>query len=353
MGFGDFIPDPIEDLAKKGNKALGKGVDWAGNKANKASETARSKHNANVDHYNNAIDTYNHTLDAGKDPGTKPVDPGAFHDPGAEGRKSAQEKLKRARKQRDDAADTARTAIRAARDSAPAKPSYLHQAKDGFQGLQLDATHFDAGSSPDATVIYHRDQMGRITSETCNGRTLTFAYDALGRRTCRIAPTGAATTFTHDPAGHRTALTTSGRTLAFEHDVLGQEITRRIDTTLTLNHTWDPLGRLTSQTVTGPDTSPLQQRAYTYRADGHLRALDDQLAGHRTFDRDQLGRVTAVNAQGWSERYAYDACGNLTLAHWPEGQPGHETPVNAPTPAPVSPVPDPSATNTTTSAASP
>jgi RHS repeat-associated protein len=32
---------------------------------------------------------------------------------------------------------------------------------------------------------------------------------------------------------------------------------------------------------------------------------------------DPAGRVTAVTAQGWSERYAYDSLGNITHAAWP------------------------------------
>ncbi|ALC22612.1 putative T7SS-secreted protein [Streptomyces pristinaespiralis] len=175
----------------------------------------------------------------------------------------------------------------------------------------------------DATVTYLRDRYGRLVSETVNGRTISYTYDALGRRTGRTTPTGAVSTWTYDAAGRRTSLTTSGRTIAFEHDAVGQEIARHIGDTVSFTNQYDPLGRLTNQHVTTGDRS-IQRRDYSYRADGNLVALTDQLSGTRTFDLDPVGRVTAVHAAGWTERYAYDEAGNQTEASWPAPHPGQE-----------------------------
>ncbi len=101
-------------------------------------------------------------------------------------------------------------------------------------------------------------------------------------------------------------MTASGRTVDFTYDPVGWEVTRRIGETLTFDHTYDPVGRLTAQSVTGPDGSSLHHRTYTYRADGNLIGIDDQLTGPRRFDLDPTGRVTAVHAANWTERYAYD-----------------------------------------------
>ncbi|MGX6741937.1 putative T7SS-secreted protein [Streptomyces xantholiticus] len=176
----------------------------------------------------------------------------------------------------------------------------------------------------DATVTWLRDRYGRLVSETVNGRTISYTYDALGRRTGRTTPTGAVSTWTYDAAGRRSALTTSGRTITFEHDVAGQETARHIGDTVTFTNQYDPLGRLTSQHVTSTGGRSIQRRDYTYRADGNLIALADQLSGTRTFDLDPVGRVTAVHAAGWTERYAYDAAGNQTEASWPATHPGQE-----------------------------
>ncbi|UNO41078.1 putative T7SS-secreted protein [Streptomyces sp. MST-110588] len=180
-------------------------------------------------------------------------------------------------------------------------------------------------SNPDATLTYTRDALGRVLTETVNGRTLSLTYDALGRRTSRTTPTGATTTYTYDAAGNRTTLTASGRTLTFEHDPTGRETTRHLPDTLTLTHQWDPTGRLTSQSLTSattsPEAAPLLSRTYTYRPDGNLTAIDDSTRGHRTFDLDRAGRVTAVNAANWAETYAYDDAGNQTHATWPTNHP--------------------------------
>ncbi|MFE0187227.1 putative T7SS-secreted protein [Streptomyces sp. NPDC058989] len=179
-------------------------------------------------------------------------------------------------------------------------------------------------ANPDATVTYTRDILGRVTAESVNGRTMTFTYDALGRRTSRTTPTGHTTTYTYDAAGNRTALTVSGHTLGSEHDAAGREITRYFGEVATFGNTWDPTGRLIGQSVTSPATGIVQRRKYSYRADGNLVGIDDHLNGPRTFDLDMAGRVTAVQARGWTEAYAYDQAGNQTEANWPPNHPCSE-----------------------------
>ncbi|MEU9481439.1 putative T7SS-secreted protein [Streptomyces sp. NPDC048191] len=180
-------------------------------------------------------------------------------------------------------------------------------------------------TGPDGTTLtLLRDRYGRLHSETVNDRTTTYEYDALGRRTGRTTPTGAVTTWTYNAAGHRTNMVASGRAIDFTYDPAGRELTRRIGETVTLEHTFDALGRLTTQSVTGAEGRTVQHRAYTYRADGNLTGIDDQLSGTRRFDLDATGRVTAVHATNWTERYAYDEAGNQTQASWPSDHPGQE-----------------------------
>ncbi|MFF7642384.1 putative T7SS-secreted protein [Streptomyces canus] len=180
-------------------------------------------------------------------------------------------------------------------------------------------------TGPDAVLRLHRDEAGRVLSETVNDRTLTYTYDELGRRTGRTTPTGATTTWSYDASGNRTGMVVSGRTLAFTHDEAGRELIRHIGESVTLTQTFDPLGRLTKQDLVGPTGNRLQHRAYTYRADGNLTAVDDHLNGTRHFDLDLAGRVTAVHAANWTETYAYDEAGNQTSATWPATHPGHES----------------------------
>jgi RHS repeat-associated protein len=200
------------------------------------------------------------------------------------------------------------------KDAAGAVTAYAYDTTGGLA----------RATSADAMLQIQRDETGRLISETVNGRTLTYTYDILGRRTGRTTPTGAASTWTYNAAGNRTELTTCGRTLTFTHDAAGRETTRHIAETLTLANAFDPLGRLTEQELTGPANQRLQHRAYTYRADGNLTAVDDHLGGTRRFELDTAGRVTAVQAANWTESYVYDTAGNQTRATWPNTMPGEE-----------------------------
>jgi RHS repeat-associated protein len=176
----------------------------------------------------------------------------------------------------------------------------------------------------DADLTLRRDATGRVLAETVNGRTLTSTYDAAGRRTRRVTPSGVETDWDYDAAGRPSALRTGDRRVAFDYDLGGQEIERRVDAAFRLTQTWDRAHRLTGQHLLGPEPGDarltrrvLQQRDYTYRPDGNLTGVDDQLAGARTFELDQVGQITAVHGRNGSEHYRYDPAGNLTAATVP------------------------------------
>ncbi|MET7454689.1 RHS repeat-associated core domain-containing protein [Streptomyces sp. NPDC005574] len=179
-------------------------------------------------------------------------------------------------------------------------------------------------SCPDVVLDLTRDPLGLVVAETVNGHTTTNAYDVLGRRTRRMTPGGAISSWSYDAAGRCTTLTAGRHTIGFDHDAAGRESARHIGATLTLANCFDLRGRLTAQALTDAEGRSVQRRDYGYRPDGSLVGLDDQLNGSRRFDLDLAGRVIAVNADNWTERYAYDEAGNQIEASWPEGHPGHE-----------------------------
>ncbi|CAM5337478.1 putative T7SS-secreted protein [Streptomyces aurantiogriseus] len=181
-------------------------------------------------------------------------------------------------------------------------------------------------SGPDSELLYMYDRRGRVKSELVDGRAMSYAYNAVGRRTRRITPTGHVTTYTYDASGRPERLTTGGSPVVFTHDVAGRETARvfaDFAAPLTVTSAWDEAGRLSASHLTAGDRT-LNSRTYSYRPDGHLSSVSDLLSGTRTFDLDAVGQVTAVHAQGWAERYAYDASGNLTEASWPASHPGNE-----------------------------
>ncbi|MFD5765841.1 putative T7SS-secreted protein [Streptomyces sp. NPDC127049] len=131
-------------------------VTWAQNQAQtaievwkegvKASQNAADAHRKRVDDYDKAVDRYNAQAPDKRDPATLPPCPApTFEDPGKALMRDAQELLAQARTQRNTAAETARTAVRAARDMAPKKPSYAEQLGDGLQEFQIIKDHVGAG----------------------------------------------------------------------------------------------------------------------------------------------------------------------------------------------------------------
>jgi len=187
--------------------------------------------------------------------------------------------------------------------------------------------------NPDADVEFERDRLGRVLAETINGRMLACFYDVTGRRVARRTPSGVESRWEYDAAGRPAALRIDGRVLEFEHDAAGREVARRFGRA-TLAQGWDSSSRLVSQTLfdgrplTQEDavsTRKLQERNYSYRADGYVTGIDDRLAGRRSYDVDGCGQVTAVTGTGWSERYDYDPAGNIINAVGPNASERSET----------------------------
>ncbi|MFJ7181408.1 putative T7SS-secreted protein [Streptomyces massasporeus] len=178
-------------------------------------------------------------------------------------------------------------------------------------------------AGPDSELRYQYDRRGLTKTELVDGRPLSYAYDALGRRTRRTTPTGHVTCYSYGVDGQPHRLTTGDHRIDFTHDAAGRELARVFGDAITMTSAWDEAGRLSAQHITAGGHN-VNSRAYSYRADGHLTSVADRLSGTRTFDLDRAGRVTAVHAQGWTERYAYDDAGNQTSASWPSRHPGSE-----------------------------
>ncbi|MGW4028851.1 putative T7SS-secreted protein [Streptomyces sp. NPDC004838] len=191
--------------------------------------------------------------------------------------------------------------------------TYVHDRA----GRLLEAT------GPDSELRYQYDRRGKVKTELVDGRPVSYSYDALGRRRRRATPTGHVTSYAYGADGRLERLTTGGHRIDFTHDAAGRELARVFGDAITVSSTWDEAGRLAAQHITA-GARAVNSRAYAYRADGHLTSVADRLSGTRTFELDQAGRVTAVRAQGWTERYAYDDAGNQTSASWPSRHPGGE-----------------------------
>ncbi|WP_457028212.1 DUF6531 domain-containing protein [Kitasatospora sp. P5_F3] len=203
-----------------------------------------------------------------------------------------------------------RVTRREADGSTPAAFRY-----DGL-GRLLEAT-------ADSVVVFERDALGQVLTESIDGRAVTNRYDLTGRRIRRSTPTEAISEWTYDANGQARTLATLGGGLTFDRDLAGRETTRHLGQGAALTQTWDAAHRLTAQSlwsrIPAVGESParyeaLQQRTYVYRPDGHPSSVTDLLRGNRSYGLDAVGRVTSVQAANWTEAYAYDALGNVTAA---------------------------------------
>ena len=173
----------------------------------------------------------------------------------------------------------------------------------------------------ESSVEFARDAMGRVIAETVDGRTLSKAYDLVGRQIERTTPSGRTSQWSYGADGRVQRLLAGERQISFGYDDAGNETYRWIGDSLALTSAWDSDGRLTSRSVlgvTGPEhartSAVLHQRSWVYEAAGSPASVTDAAEGVRRLTHDARGRVTAVTAEGWSERYGYDAAGNITHA---------------------------------------
>ena len=199
-----------------------------------------------------------------------------------------------------------------------------------------EAGFLRSAANGQCTLEYTHDQVGRVLTETVDGRTLSYEYDLLGRCTRRITPTGIVSEWTYDGTHHPLTLAGTAGSLAFQYDYLGRETTRLLGEGLALTQTWDASHRLTGQAVWASEAvfgqesaAPgeyrnLGQRTYAYAVNGLVSEIADSVNGRRSITANPAGRITEVTGENWTERYAYDALGNIARAESTDAASGQQ-----------------------------
>lgn len=215
----------------------------------------------------------------------------------------------------------------------------------------------DAGA-----VRYMYDSLGRVVTETLNNRTTTYSHDGVGNVLTLHSPGGRTLAYGHDAANLCTSLSLI---VTGDGDSLGSIATysyigRRVESATHRNATstsyiYDGFvgappgsdlgwGQLAASVTTGPGPTILDQRTFTYDADGNLserhdtRAGGPQLLHHYDYDAANRNVHTQVSAGGPPLRdtiYNYDLNGNRIVVNGP-GTPNPGAYVqDATTPAPA------------------
>lgn len=164
--------------------------------------------------------------------------------------------------------------------------------------------------SPDARADYLYDAAGRLTrlSYPATGATLSFSHDKDGLRRA-MTHAGETIAYAYDAAHRLTSLDAHG-TYGFTHDAVGRLTERRYPNDVTGVYGYDAKGRLSSLVYRKKSGAVLDQFAYTYDANDNRLSVSDNRGG-RTYEYDKLDRlVRAVEADGLTQAFGYDAVGN-------------------------------------------
>ena len=179
----------------------------------------------------------------------------------------------------------------------------------------------------DIAVTMQRDALGRITKEIQGQEWVASRYDAVGNVIHTKTSLAHEVRYEHDANGRMSALTTAGdKRIEFERDAHGQEIARKLPGGALLTQKFDVMGRMTAQHMAAPGqgsgAQTLVQRDYTYDRNGALTRIVDGRWGQVDYAYDPAERLlsaiwqksstSAIKLGGPSERFEYDATGNLT-----------------------------------------
>ncbi len=196
--------------------------------------------------------------------------------------------------------------------------------QDFADGTRADFTydaHFNLTSATNAvgktTYDYDlaTDRLGKVTYP--GGRSLSFTYDATGRRTKSVDQDGFTVNYSYDTLGRLSGLTDGANLsiVAYSYDDVGRLQRQDQGNGTFTTYAYDVAGRLTSLVNLASDNSILSTFGYTYDAIGRKLTMTTT-EGTTTYVYDASGQLTSVNLpDGGTLTYQYDAAGNRVAVH--------------------------------------
>jgi RHS repeat-associated protein len=173
------------------------------------------------------------------------------------------------------------------------------------------------------------DARGRVLTQTRNGTTTTFDYDAVGNRTSRTDYNGNVSSYIYDDVDRLTDISYTGSSdyAAYEYDDVSRLISAE-NQNGTIALTYNDRGRLASETDvfgheleytynaagnrTGVELDSGALTSYAYDDANRLATLTDEASSDFTFAYDNANRLTSrVMPNGVTSTYTYDGMGRL------------------------------------------
>ncbi|MHB1247544.1 MAG: RHS repeat-associated core domain-containing protein [Sulfuriferula sp.] len=216
------------------------------------------------------------------------------------------------------------------------RPSQISDADGRITQYSYDLAgnlaHIADSQSGDIVLSY--DPLNRLTRIITNQGSVTYQYDALGRRTQRTLDGGDPTDYTYDKANRIKTLTYRGKTVVYSYDAAGRLIQKTLPNGVAATYQYDAANRLTGLIYTKPDTTILTALTYTYDANGNrisqnLNAPTDtpfsatydangnlvqrqSATGTVTYTWDARNRLTGISGPSGTASFKYDALGRRT-----------------------------------------
>jgi RHS repeat-associated protein len=190
-------------------------------------------------------------------------------------------------------------------------------------GNSVTAGPYDAGNrllaitdSVSGSVSRTFDNLDRLSSETVDGHTIAYTWNADGTRKS-MTPDGQATeTYAYDKAARIASLTQGSEMVKFTYDVSGRRTGMTLPNGIAASYAYEPAGNVTAMDYVAPGGVSVGNLTYTYDGSGRRSSvggflapndLDDATKQESQFDGNS--RPTQFNGGTLS----YDADGNITF----------------------------------------
>src|SRR5207247_6843632 len=115
------------------------------------------------------------------------------------------------------------------------------------------------------------------TSETTPQGTVTYGYDAAGRRSTMTVAGQAAVAYTYDNANRPLQITQGSANVTFSYDAGGRRLSLTLSNGITTNYAYDAASELTGITYQS-STNRLGDLSYTYDTAGRRSILGGRFA---------------------------------------------------------------------------
>lgn len=177
------------------------------------------------------------------------------------------------------------------------------------------------GDSESGELLMSYDALNRLTEVVAPQGTVSYAYDAIGRRTSRTISGGEVTAYTSDRANRLKTVALRGKTATYNYDAAGRLTGRVLPNGMTVAFSYDAADRATSIAYRKSDTVPVETISYAYDPSGQRieKALGTGSVQETPFEAvyDEANRLTQITVSGEVFGLSYDANGNLASKSGP------------------------------------